>query len=94
MINVDNNRVIGIVTRKATGLTEAFDELIKSFDDNIAYLQPAQGLMRISGFDHVEALIISQNQMKLASLELERSSNVGIGYAYELEHIKDFFDHL
>ncbi len=94
LINADNNRVVGMVTRKHTGLTQAFDDLIRSFDDNIAALQPAKGLMTISGFDHVEALIATQHQMKGASRELHRSSNVGIGFAYELEHVKDFFDHL
>ncbi|MBC3539048.1 serine protease [Rufibacter sediminis] len=94
LINVDNNRVVGIVTRKHTGLTNAFDDLIKTFDNNIKVLNVAKGMMSMSGVDPVEALIVSQNQMKITSKEIQRSSNVGIGLAYELDQIKDFFDHL
>ena len=33
-------------------------------------------------------------QMKITAIEIRRSSNVGIGYAYELKHIKDYFDNI
>jgi V8-like Glu-specific endopeptidase len=94
LINIDNNRVVGIVTRKHTGLTNAFDDLLKSFATNIKALQVSnQGRsVRISGIDPVEVLIISQNQMKSTAEELRRSANVGIGYAFELDEIKNFFD--
>lgn len=96
LINVDNNRVIGIVTRKHTGLTNAFDELLKSFANNIQVLQDSgRGTsMQIGGVDPVKVLIVSQTQMKQTAEELRRSANVGIGYAYELDEIKRFFDNL
>lgn len=93
LINVDNNKVIGIVTRKHTGLTQTFDDLIKSYDSNIAVLNTVKGGVRFGGVDPIEVLIVSQNQMKVTSKEIQRSANVGIGFAYELDQIKDFFDH-
>lgn len=93
LINIDNNRVVGIVTRKHTGLTQAFEELIKSYDDNITALTRVKGGMRLGGIDPFEVLIIGQNQMKATSKEIQRSANVGIGFAYELDLVKDFFDH-
>ena len=92
LINIDNNRVVGIVTRKHTGLTSAFDNLIQSFANNIQALQAAQGLMGLGGIDPVNVLIIGQNQMKITSEELRRSANVGIGFAYELDEINHFFE--
>lgn len=94
LIDVENNTVVGIVTRKHTGLTQAFDNLLQSFDNNITALNAAKGIMGLGGVDPVKVLIVSQNQMKITAFEIRRSANVGIGYAYELQHIKDFFDHL
>lgn len=94
LINVENNRVIGIVTRKHTGLTQAFDNLINSFDNNITALNAAKGGVRLSGIDPIEVLMISQSQMQTTAREIKRSSNVGIGYAYELDKINDFFQHI
>jgi hypothetical protein len=95
LINIENNQVIGIITRKHTGLTKAFDDLIKSFDNNITALNAAKGIMTMSGnVDPVQALIATQSQLKITAKEIQRSSNVGIGYAYELDQINDYFKNL
>jgi V8-like Glu-specific endopeptidase len=91
LINIDNNRVVGIVTRKHTGLTSAFDNLFQSFASNIQALKAAQGIMGLGGIDPINVLIVGQEQMKLTAEELKRSANVGIGYAYELDEINHFF---
>jgi V8-like Glu-specific endopeptidase len=92
LINIDNNRVVGIVTRKHTGLTQAFDSLLQSFAGNIQALEAAQGIMGLGGIDPINVLVVSQNQMKITAEELRRSANVGIGYAYELDEINHFFE--
>jgi V8-like Glu-specific endopeptidase len=92
LINVDNNRVVGIITRKHTGLTNAFDNLLESFSTNIEALQKSQGIMGLGEIDPINVLIIGQNQMKITAVELKRSANVGIGYAYELDEINHFFE--
>ncbi len=91
LINFANNEVIGIVTRKHTGLTKFFDEMINSFNSNIALLEKVKGLISMSGIDLGDALVVSQRQMEITSQEIIRSANVGIGYAYELEQIQKFF---
>jgi len=79
----DTGEVLGVIARKATGLTTAFDQLLKSFDDNIALLQARTtgGGIAIMGVDPIKALISSQQQMKMVSMEIKRSANVGIAYA-------------
>jgi S1-C subfamily serine protease len=91
LIDVSTNKVIGVITRKNTGLTRAFNELIKSFNDNIDFLQKSQAMMRIGNFSPKETLILGQEQMRITALEIERSSNVGIGYAFSLNKINDYF---
>lgn len=91
LINIENSRVVGIVTRKHTGMTNAFDNLQESFANNIQALQAAQGIMGLGGIDPIIVLIVGQNQMKITAEELRRSANVGIGYAYELDEINHFF---
>ncbi|WP_223608395.1 serine protease [Chryseobacterium sp. OSA05B] len=91
LINLSNKKVIGIVTRKGTGLSDAFGELMKSYDQNIEYLQKSPATMIIGDFNPKEILIINQEQMKRTAREIERSSNVGIGYAYSLDKVQEFF---
>lgn len=90
LINPNTSEVIGIVTRKMTGLTRQFDELLKSFDHNIQTLEQASkgGRIQMFGIDPIEGMKISQTQMAKISLEIKRSANVGIGYAYELEKVR------
>jgi V8-like Glu-specific endopeptidase len=94
LIDMSTNRVIGIVTRKHTGLTEAFDELVSSFDGNIQALEASMvgGGMTLMGINPIEVLAVSQRQLKLATKEIKRSANVGIGYAYQLEKILEYFN--
>jgi len=88
LIDLSTCLVIGIVTRKATGLTQEFDALLHSFDQNIQALKGSQGAMRVGPIDPFEVLMVSQEQMKRVSLEIRRSANVGIGYAYELDKVR------
>lgn len=94
LIDIDSAEVIGIVTRKATGLTEEFDKLIESFRDNIAALEQSRGMVGLAGIDPIRALIATQVQMSQVSIELKRSSNVGIGYAYNIRKIREGLQHL
>lgn len=91
LVNPKTSEVIGIITRKMTGLTRQFDKLLDSFDHNIRTLEQASKggiIMQISGIDPIEGMKISQIQMAKISLEIKRSANVGVGYAYELEKVR------
>jgi S1-C subfamily serine protease len=87
LLDVGTGQVIGIVTRKATGLTQMFQQLLQSFEQNIQALQGAQGMVGLGGVDPILALMASQRQMQTVAREIERSANVGIGYAFSSEHV-------
>lgn len=44
LVDLNTKKVVGIVTRKDTGLYKQFDDLIASFDTNIEVLKKLQGL--------------------------------------------------
>lgn len=81
LISMVDGKVMGVVARKATGLTQAFNQLIQSFEQNAKALQAASGGVMLSGIDPLNVLAVTQRQMQLVSAQLERSANVGIGYA-------------
>jgi len=89
LIDPETGVAIGIVTRKATGLSGLFDELRDSIQKSIAVAQAARAgvQMSIGGVDPVQSIIASQNQMMATLSEIERQANVGIGYAFSVEHI-------
>ena len=82
----ETGEVIGIITRKATGVTMAFDNLRKSIKQNIKELNQPK-MMDLGGIDPVEVLKIGQHQMLRLTDEIERSANVGIGYAFPIDPI-------
>lgn len=90
LIDPETLQVIGIVTRKLTGLTKQFNDLIKSFDEFLRTLEKASqfGSGEIMGVDVLGGFSLTQTQLKRVSLELHRSANVGVGFAYELTKLK------
>lgn len=92
MVDVRTGKVRGIVTRKATGLTEQFEALMQSFQQNIAQLRAMQqgGIQAfVAGLDPVAAMLATQGQMHRIAVEISRSANVGIGYAYHIDKVKE-----
>ncbi len=91
LIDPKTTEVIGIVTRKMTGLTRQFDKLLESFRENIRVLERASkgGRVQMFGIDPIDFFKVSQTQMAKISVEIRRSANVGVGYAYELEKIRE-----
>ena len=87
LLDAETGDVIGIVTRKGTGLSRLFDELLSVFDKNVAALSAATGMIGLGPIDPVAAIIAGQHQMKALASEIQRSANVGIGYAFSIEHV-------
>lgn len=91
LIDADTGSVIGIVTRKATGLTQQFDDLMAAFRQNIVQLEALQrgpSRVTVAGINPVAAALTTQVQMERISKEISRSANVGIGYAYHIKKVK------
>ena len=91
MIDPSSGHVHGVISRKATGLSKMFDDLISSFQSNIDDLRDASAntSSKISGVDPIQALVTSQRQMEAISKELKRSANVGIGWAIKADALRE-----
>jgi|AntRauTorcE11897_2_1112592.scaffolds.fasta_scaffold00645_5 S1-C subfamily serine protease len=87
LVDISTGNVIGIITRKATGLSMIFEELRDVLDKNIAQIKQAKGMIWLGGFNPVSGFIAGQNQLKSLTNEIERSANVGIGYAVSIKHL-------
>lgn len=90
LIDPISGDVIGIITRKGTGLSKSFSELEKSFD-KIGDVLKNMTRVRMGSLDLNGTVIEVQQQMKRLSKEIFRSANVGIGYAFSVEHILQEF---
>ena len=90
LIDPENGRVIGIVTRAVTGIiAEQFDHLIATLRTNQEILAQQSGSVSICGVDPVQGLRASQAAMEQIARNLKRSANVGIGYANSINSIRD-----
>lgn len=89
LIDPETGNVIGIITRKATGLDQTFEQLRSIIRKNIDFISssPSRGQMFIGGVDPVQGIIASQSQILQLTDHIERSANVGIGYAFSVEEL-------
>jgi V8-like Glu-specific endopeptidase len=91
LIDLNEGRVIGVVSRAEVGfLADQFDELVRSLRQNVEMLQrPVGARVVIAGIDPVAGLLASQAAMLQIAANLRRSANVGIGYAFGANYIRD-----
>jgi len=94
LFDTSSGEVVGIVTRKATGLTHLFDELRTAIRGNITLYQNMHEFMNIGGFSMKQALSSSQIAILQTLDQIERSANVGIGYAFSCKHLLEEADFL
>lgn len=90
LIDVETQEVIGIITLKKTGFSDRFRELNDSFKSNIEVLEKSGGsTIEMSGIDIMKTFKAIQNQLLILGKEMERSSNVGIGFGFELDKVRE-----
>lgn len=96
LVCASTKKVIGVVTRKGNGIAEQFNQLKQVLRSNIRFLDDVQksGSIRMMGVDPLEAIKQSQAQMQVICSQLERSANVGIGYAFGMHELKEVLEHL
>lgn len=87
LLNCSTGEVLGVVTRKATGFTETFEILRQAILKNISMLRHLDGSVFLVGVNYIDMLCQSQQQVLDLLLQVERSANVGIGYAYSTDHM-------
>jgi S1-C subfamily serine protease len=91
----DDGDVIGLITRAVTGIIEEqFNQLIEALRSNQVALENAQAVLRIGSIDPIDAIRASQSAMESIAINLKRSANVGIGYAYSSKYIRDAIKNL
>ncbi|GEM49776.1 S1 family peptidase [Deinococcus cellulosilyticus] len=103
LVHLASGSIVGIVSRKGTGLTEKIEELQKFIDFNI---RSFPGILETRTQNHMQGMPQHDPHnepsnftlMELAGLytkmsdllqELRRSANVGIGYALCIKALKD-----
>jgi len=86
LIDPATGAVIGIVTRKETGSTGQLDNLIK-FNDSFLQRSLYRDDFRLH-LEYTDVLQVTQTQLKTIAHEIDRSANVGIGFAFELERVR------
>jgi len=90
LVDIKTGKVAGIITRAVTGLIEEqFKYLLDALQQNRKMLNNAKSLMSIGGIDPIEGIKASQAAMEQIAKGLLRSANVGIGYAYSAEYVRD-----
>jgi S1-C subfamily serine protease len=77
----------GIITRRATGLTRSFASLQQSVERTVQLLRAAGGGIFMNGIPLLPTLTASQQYLLTTLKELERQANVGIGFAFSIEHL-------
>jgi hypothetical protein len=121
LINLEEGKVIGIITKKATGLTKLFDQFkeenktnLQEIEDSVGGFSKNQefinqiisankedpGALRVhnrkkefsSNLRSTIPILITHLKVKQLINELEQSANVGIGYANELDKVREAFD--
>jgi S1-C subfamily serine protease len=90
LIDPNTSEVIGIITRKITGLTKTFEELRLIIEENIKFLaQNTQVSVQLGNLNPIQATIHNQYQILHLTHEIERSANVGIGHAFSIKELKN-----
>lgn len=88
LIDPENSKVIGIITRKATGFTHVFERLRSTLESNIKLLNVVEKTTFISSVNLFQQLLANQSHLLNLTNEIERSANVGIGYAFSIEQLQ------
>lgn len=83
VVDPNSGAVVGYVVRAHTGLADDFDDLVRALEDNVEVLSPSgPGRIVIGGIDPRAAFRATMISMRQLALNLRRSANVGIGFAF------------
>ncbi len=95
LLSIKTGNVVGIITRAVTGIIEQeFDNLIATLQNNQRILSQTKAVIKVGGIDPIQGLSASQAAMEQIARNLKRSANVGIGYAFSINPIRDHIQNL
>lgn len=87
LFSTHEKAIIGIVTRKESGLSDRFGLLQESLRNRLETLGDNGALGETTNPAVGKALADLNRDLLQIAHELERSSNTGIGYAFSIEHL-------
>lgn len=92
LVEIKNGLVVGVISRKETGLSKQFKELRAVLHNNIKMLEANQASgkrMAIAGIDPIQVIMATEQQLAGVANEIERSANVGIGFAVKVTALRN-----
>jgi len=90
LLDLKTGKVVGIITKSKVGfIAREFDKLIKTLQQNQVALEQVKGTISSKGVDPFQAIQASQSAMEQIAKNLKKSANVGIGYAYSSNYVRD-----
>lgn len=92
LVSLGDGKVVGVITRSEVGfIASQFDALLGSLRNNVSLLETTPEAIQINGIGLISGLRSSQAAMLEIATNLRRSANVGIGYAFASNQIRDHF---
>lgn len=90
LINPSTREVEGIITEAETGIIlDSFDALQRTLMENIHQLtRPNRPSAAFDGIDFHVAMAATQRAILQVAHTIRRSANVGIGFAFPIEHVR------
>jgi hypothetical protein len=86
LLDLETGQLLAIVTRAETGfLVEQMKRLQEALRQNVQFLENLPSLMKIGGVDPMDVSRAAMVALLEVAVHLERSANVGIGYAFSVD---------
>jgi hypothetical protein len=92
LIDPKTLEVVGIVSRRNTPASNAYNQLKDIIATNLSELRKVETIVRFGDIDPIQVLIANQNQLKLLANIIYKYSSTSISQAVMLDGIISFFN--
>lgn len=92
LIDPNTMQVIGIISRRCTPASKAYNQLKEITTNNIAELRKVETIVRFGDIDPMQVLIANQNQLLQLANIIYKHTSTSISQAVMLDGIVSFFD--
>lgn len=93
LIDPKTMEVVGIVSRRNTPASNAYNQLKDIIATNLSELRKVETIVRFGDIDPIQVLVANQNQLKLLANIIYKYSSTSISQAVMLDGIISFFNH-
>jgi V8-like Glu-specific endopeptidase len=92
LIDPDTMEVVGIVSRRSTPVSSAYNQFKEIVATNLAELKKVETIIRFGDIDPIQVLIANQNQLKHLANIIYKYSSTNISQVVMLDGILSFFN--